>query len=170
MSGASSTPPGPSIASWRRLGEPTRPEKFTGPWTEPNHPRRLELAGGPLAAAIAYTPEIGHRAYMLGLLRAIGSFADPLVFDLLRRMAQKGPHPVIELMAGEILEHLAKRHAAAEMARMALAGARPEEGTDGGSRGMLRVEGGRWAAGQADGGSVEGGQTASRPAPLRRMT
>jgi hypothetical protein len=74
-----------------------------------------EFAGGPLAAAIGRTPDVKHMVVMLGMLRMIGSFADPKVYELLRRLSRKAPHPLIEKVAEEILFHLAGRHAEREL-------------------------------------------------------
>src|SRR5262249_11523276 len=81
-----------------------------------------QFAGGPLAVALSRTPDPRHRAYMLGLLRSIGSGDDPDVVRVLPRMAKADPSELVAAMAAELFSQLMDGQFAREL--KAKAGAR----------------------------------------------
>ena len=57
-------------------------------------------AGGPLAMAASRAPVPGHRLYMLGLLRSLGSAEDPDVVGVLAKMREDDPNEMVARVAG----------------------------------------------------------------------
>lgn len=66
-------------------------------------------AGGPLAVAASRAPVPGHRLYMLGLLRSLGSSGDPDVVRVLARMRDDDPDEIVGQVAGAFLSQMVNR-------------------------------------------------------------
>ena len=80
--------------------------------------RRVGLyAGGPVASTLSRSPDPRHRLAMLVMLNDIGSGADPDVIEVLVRLGEKDPNPVIKYQARCLLSTLMDRELVASAER-----------------------------------------------------